>query len=63
MNNLFGFGHFKELSQKLAADSANIQRFHAINVFIVKIVFHFLKTFAKFQHRFINIDHKNGNIC
>ena len=36
MDNLFGFGNFREFSQHLAANSANLH-----------IVFHFLKTFAE----------------
>ena len=51
-SNLFGFGNVREISQNLAQNCAN--------VYIVMIVFHFLKTFAKFRQNVIKIEHKNA---
>ena len=48
MNNLFVFGKFTELSQNLAAHTANLHT-----------VFHVLKTFAKYWQ----LEHNTGNFC
>ena len=47
MNHLFGFENFRDFAQKLATHSAKLH-----------IVFHFLKTFAKFRRNFIEIEQK-----
>ena len=48
-DKLFGFRNSKECSQMLVTNSANLH-----------IVFHFLRTFAKFRQNFIKIEHLKG---
>ena len=50
--NSIGFGNFREFSNKLATNSANING-----------VFHLLKTFAKFGQNNIKIEHDNCRRC
>ena len=49
MNNLFAFGNFKDFSQNLPTNFANLH-----------FVFHFLKTFAKFRRNFVKLQHKKS---
>ena len=49
MNNSFGFGNFREISQNFATISSNLH-----------IVLHFLKTFAKVRQKLIEIELTDG---
>ena len=51
-SKLFGFENLRGISQSLATHSAYLH-----------IVFHLLKTFAKFRDNFIEIESKNGKTC